>query len=112
MSEPLPSLLLQLCAWYLMHEKHGAEPFDRVARFHLGNGAALERLNWLGDTSDSGLARSAGIMANYVYRLSDVERNHDRYFRQHEVVASRAVAKLARDCPLAALSSADAQSGS
>ena len=111
-SEPLPSLLLQLCAWYLMHEKHGAEPFDRVARFHLGNGAALERLNWLGDTSDSGLARSAGIMANYVYRLSDVERNHDRYFRQHEVVASRAVAKLARDCPLAALASADAQSGS
>jgi len=111
-SEPLASLLLQLCAWYLMHQKHGAEPSDRVARFHLGNGAALERLNWLGDTSVSGLARSAGIMANYVYRLAEVERNHDRYFRQHVVVASRAVTKLARDCPLAALASADAQPGS
>jgi len=47
-------------------------------------------------------------MANYLYRLSELERNHDRYFRQHEVVASRAVAKLARDCPLAALASASA----
>ena len=108
-AEPLPSLLLQLCAWYLMHEKHGPEPSDRVARFHLGNGAALERLNWLGDTSESGLARSAGIMANYLYRLSELERNHDRYFRQHEVVASRAVSRLARDCPLAALASANPQ---
>jgi malonyl-CoA decarboxylase len=111
-SDSLANLLLQLCAWYLMHEKQDAEPSDRVARFHLGNGAALERLNWLGDTSDSGLARSAGIMANYLYRLSEVERNHDRYFRQHEVVASRAVAKLARDCPLVALAGANAQSGS
>ncbi len=111
-SEPLASLLLQLCAWYLVHAKQDAEPSDRVARFHLGNGAALERLNWLGDTSASGLARSAGIMANYVYRLSEVERNHDRYFGQHVVVASRAVTKLARECPLAALASAEAQPGS
>jgi hypothetical protein len=51
-------------------------------------------------------------MANYVYRLSEVERNHDRYFRQHVVVASRAVTKLARECPLAALASAEAQPGS
>ena len=101
--EPLSNLLLQLCAWYLMHGKQGVEPADRVARFHLGNGAALERLNWLGDTSAAGLARSAGIMANYAYRLSDVERNHERYFREHLVVASRAVAKLARECPLTTL---------
>lgn len=99
--ESLANLLLQLCAWYLVHAKQGVEPADRVARFHLGNGAALERLNWLGDTSDAGLTRSAGIMANYGYRLSDVERNHERYFRQHVVVASRAVAKLARECPIA-----------
>ena len=101
--ESLASLLLQLCAWYLIHAKQGVEPADRVARFHLGNGAALERLNWLGDTSGAGLARSAGIMANYAYRLSEVERNHERYFSQHMVVASRAVAKLARECPLGAL---------
>lgn len=100
--EPLQKLLLRLCAWYLLHAKQGAEPFDAVSRFHLGNGAALERLNWLSDTSDSGMARSAGMMVNYVYRLEDVERNHERYFADHAVVASRAVAKLARKCPLAA----------
>jgi malonyl-CoA decarboxylase len=100
--EPLQKLLLRLCAWYLLHAKDGAEPLDAVARFHLGNGAALERLNWLGDTSESGMARSAGMMVNYSYRLEDVERNHERYFADHAVVASRAVEKLARRSPLAA----------
>ena len=74
-----------------------------VARFHLGNGAALERLNWLGDTSDSGMTRSAGMMVNYVYRLEDGERNHERYFSDHAVVASRTVEKLARKSALAAI---------
>jgi malonyl-CoA decarboxylase len=96
----LERLMSQLCAWYLLHAKKGAEPLDSVARFHLGNGASLERLNWLGDTSASGLERSAGLMVNYVYRLAEVERNHERYFREHRVVASRAVVKLARECPL------------
>ncbi|HLE66660.1 MAG TPA: malonyl-CoA decarboxylase [Burkholderiales bacterium] len=100
--EPLAPLLLQLCAWYLLYAKKGQEPLDAVARFHLGNGAALERLNWLGDTSETGMSRSAGMMVNYAYRLADVDRNHERYFRQHLVVASRALGKLARECPLAA----------
>ena len=99
--ETLQKLLLRLCAWYLLHAKQGDEPLDPVARFHLGNGAALERLNWLGDTSESGMSRSAGLMVNYVYRLDDVERNHERYFADHAVVASRTVAKLARKSPLA-----------
>jgi malonyl-CoA decarboxylase len=100
--EPLQKLLMRLCAWYLLHAKRGAEPFDEVSRFHLGNGAALERLNWLGDTSPAGMARSAGLMVNYAYRLEEVERNHERYFDDHTVVASRVVEKLARKCPLAA----------
>jgi len=98
--ENLQKLLMRLCAWYLLHAKQDAEPLDPVARFHLGNGAALERLNWLGDTSESGMARSAGMMVNYIYRLEDVERNHERYFGDHAVVASRAVEKLARKSPL------------
>jgi len=98
--EDLQKLLMRLCGWYLLHAKQGAEPLDPVARFHLGNGAALERLNWLGDTSASGMARSAGLMVNYAYRLEDVERNHERYFSEHAVVASRAVEKLARKSPL------------
>jgi malonyl-CoA decarboxylase len=100
--ETLQKLLMRLCAWYLLHAKQDAEPLDPVARFHLSNGASLERLNWLGDTSDSGTARSAGMMVNYVYRLEDVERNHERYFADHAIVASRAVEKLARKSPLAA----------
>jgi malonyl-CoA decarboxylase len=48
------------------------------------------------------MKRSAGMMVNYVYRLEDVERNHERYFAGHTVVASRAVEKLARKCPLGA----------
>ena len=109
--ETLQKLLLRLCAWYLLHAKQDAEPLDPVARFHLGNGAALERLNWLGDTSDSGMARSAGLMVNYVYRLDDVERNHERYFADHAVVASRAVEKLARKSPLAEAGAKPAEAG-
>ena len=99
--EALQKLLMRLCAWYLLHAKQGAEPLDPVSRFHLGNGAALERLNWLGDTSESGMARSAGMMVNYIYKLEDVERNHERYFADHAVVASRTVETLARKSPLA-----------
>ncbi len=94
--EALQKLLLRRCAQYLLQAKQDLEPLDPVARFHLGNGAALERINWLGDTSEQGMARSAGLMVNYVYHLEDVERNHDRYFRDHHVVASSAVEKLAR----------------
>jgi len=101
--EALQKLLMRLCAHYLMNVKQAAggnaEPLDPVARFHLGNGAALERLNWMGDSSEQGLARSAGIMANYVYWLAEVERNHERYFREHHIVASPAIEKLARECP-------------
>ncbi|MFL6566212.1 MAG: malonyl-CoA decarboxylase domain-containing protein, partial [Burkholderiales bacterium] len=94
--------LTRLCARYLLHAKQGEEPLDPVARFHLGNGASLERLNWMGDTSEQGMARSAGLMVNYVYWLAEVERNHERYFREHAVVAAPAVEKLAREAAPAA----------
>jgi malonyl-CoA decarboxylase len=93
--------LERLCAHYLLRAKHGDEPADAVARFHLGNGARMERLNWLADTSKAGMARSAGLMVNYVYRLKDVERNHEAYANQHVVVASPGLALLARESLLA-----------
>ena len=96
----LQSDLLSLCAYYLLWVKQGPEPADSVARFHLGNGAQLERINWLADSSSQGLQRCAGIMVNYLYRLGDVEDNHEAYVREHRVVASRQLIKLARDCPL------------
>jgi malonyl-CoA decarboxylase len=97
----LRSELMRLCAYYLLQAKHDDEPADAVARFHLGNGARMERLNWLADTSKTGLARSAGLMVNYVYRLKDVERNHEAYANKHAVVASPGLALLARESPLA-----------
>ena len=100
--EPLQTLLMRLCAYYLVRAKSGLEPLDPVARFHLGNGAVLERLNWMGDVSEQGMQRAAGMMVNYVYWLDELERNHERYFRDHDVVASPAVERLARECPLSA----------
>jgi malonyl-CoA decarboxylase len=105
-SGALQRLLMRLCAYYLLHAKQSegahTEPLDPVARFHLGNGAVLERLNWLGDTSQAGMARSAGLMVNYLYRLDEVERNHERYFRSHTIAASSQLEKLARECLFAA----------
>ncbi len=88
--------LAPLCAYYLLRAKLVHEPLDAVARFHLKNGARLERINWLGDTSATGLQRSAGFSANYVYRLPDVERNHELYVREHKVRASREIESLAK----------------
>jgi malonyl-CoA decarboxylase len=87
----------RLCAYYLLYAKRDDEPLDAVARFHLGNGARLERLNWLGDTSATGMRRSAGLMVNYVYRLDDLEHNHEAYAREHRIIASRRFGVLARD---------------
>lgn len=91
-----------LCAYYLTHAKNSHEPLDPVARFHLRNGARLERINWLGDTSALGMERSAGLMVNYVYRLEDVERNHELYTKQYKVIASHHIDWLAKRCVLAA----------
>jgi malonyl-CoA decarboxylase len=99
--EELQEDLTRLCAYYLVRAKEtDGEPLDPVARFHLGNGATLERLNFLGDTSESGMARAAGLMVNYVYWLAEVEKNHERYFRERVVSASPAVEKMARECKL------------
>jgi len=88
-------LLLPLCAYYLTQARRGDELLDPVARFHLGNGAVLERLNWLGDTSAHGMARSFGLMVNYVYRLAEVERNHELFVNEHRIIASAAVLRAA-----------------
>ena len=88
--------LSRLCAYYLMYAKRGQAPADPVARFHLANGARLERLNWMGDTSPAGLARSLGFTVNYVYQLADVDRNHEMYAKAYGIAASRNFQRLAR----------------
>ena len=92
--------LIALCAHYLVREKRGREPLDSVARFHLKNGARLDRINWLADTSATGLQQSGGLMANYVYDVADLERNHELYGRSGQVVCSRRVQTLAKQAEL------------
>jgi malonyl-CoA decarboxylase len=71
-------------------------PIDPVARFHLGNGARLERLNWLGDMSPKGLRQSAGVMVNYTYDLSKIEERHESYSSAGVVIVSPAFERAAR----------------
>jgi malonyl-CoA decarboxylase len=89
--------LIRLCARYLLRERSSlGRALDPVAHFHLSNGARVERLNWLGDISAKGLQQSAGIMVNYLYRLGDIEANHEAYRGEGRVVASSALRNLAR----------------
>lgn len=84
--------LLALAAAYLGHAS--ATPAgDPVARFHLDNGARLERLNLRGNPSSKGLRQSFGLMVNYLYDLDKIEASHAR-FRAGDIVRSRAVAAL------------------
>jgi malonyl-CoA decarboxylase len=89
--------LLRAAAWYYLRARNGRGlPADAVARFHLGNGARLERLDWLGDISERALAQSHGLMVNYLYDLDYIERNHEAYAQQHAVVAAGSVRRLLR----------------
>ena len=92
--EHLKSRLSQLCAHYLLRAKRGNHPLDPVARFHLRNGARLERVNWMSDPSPTGLVQSAGIMVNYVYDEPDLVANHEAFVNEGRVAHSRAVASL------------------
>ena len=94
--EALRQQLLNLCASYLVHAKRAHEPLDSVARFHLKNGARLEQINWMADPSARGIKQSVGLMANYVYELGQLQRNHELYSRSGEVSSSRRVERLAR----------------
>ena len=69
-------------------------PLDAVARFHLGNGARLERINWLGDCSARGMRESAGLMVNYLYDLDEIEKNHEAYANHGKIAAPSAVRRL------------------
>ncbi len=94
-AQALKAPLLRLAARYLLTEKTSrGRALDGVAHFHLSNGARLERLNWLGDLSPKGLQQSAGIMINYLYRLADIETNHEAYTGEGRVTASPAITRL------------------
>ncbi len=88
---------MPLAAHYFLNVKReDGQPLDPVARFHLGNGARLERINWLGDVSAKGMRQAAGLMVNYGYDLEHIEENHERYANQGVVAAASGVRRLAK----------------
>jgi malonyl-CoA decarboxylase len=93
--------LMRAAAWYFLRAKsRRGMPVDSVARFHLGNGARLERINWLADLTEKGIAQSYGLMVNYLYDLDDIEKNHEAFAGSRAVVASNAVKRLQRQIEL------------
>jgi hypothetical protein len=90
---PLRPVLLQLCARYLT----GTASYwriDPVAKFHLGNGARLERINWMANPTPRGYQESYGIMVNYLYDLAAIEENHEDFTRDGHVHRSPSVEAL------------------
>jgi malonyl-CoA decarboxylase len=96
-AEALRDPLMRAAAWYFLRARSPRGlPVDQVARFHLGNGARLERINWLADASDKAIAQGLGLMVNYLYDLGEIEKNHEAYAEGRTVVASNTVQRLLR----------------
>lgn len=93
-TDTIINILMRTCAYYLVKEKRGLKALDPVADFHLNNGARLENINWLSDISENGMRQSAGIMVNYVYKLSDIEKNHELYCDSGNIATSTSVNNL------------------
>lgn len=96
-ADRLRDAIKPLAAHYLLHEKNPKGlPLNPVARFHLGNGAELHRINWLGDVSAKGIKQAAGLMVNYLYVLEEIERNHEHYTTNGTIARSSSVRDLGR----------------
>ena len=99
-SRQLRDPLTRLAARYLASAKRGGQeddpPYDPVSRFHLGNGARIEHLNYLADTSAKGFAQSFGLMVNYRYQLEDLEGNLEAFASNGRIAMSSAIRRLVR----------------
>ena len=87
---------MRLAAYYFLHAKTGNRPYDPVSRFHLGNGARIERINYLADISLNGLKQSYGLMVNYLYDTEAIETNLEAFLREGVLAASGSVRRLAK----------------
>ena len=98
--EPVKDPLMRAAAYYFLHARNArGTPVDAVARFHLGNGARLEQINFLGDASEKGIQQAHGMMVNYLYDLDYIERNHEAYAQNRAIAASSAVKRMVRAAP-------------
>ena len=89
-------LLPAVAAYLLVVRTPFGKPIDPVARFHLGNGARLERIHWQSDLTPKGLNEGAGFMVNYLYELDRIERNQESFARNGEIASSNSVRRLLR----------------
>jgi malonyl-CoA decarboxylase len=87
-------LLKQALIYLTASDREDELPNDPVAKFHLGNGAILERINLNADLSSKGLNQSKGVMVNYLYNLDTLEENHELFFKTKEVKQSDAIKNL------------------
>lgn len=93
--DPFREGLEKIVATYLKVERRNdGFPRDPVARFHLKNGARLEQVNWMANSTDRGLKQSLGLMVNYRYHEDYLEENHRRYMNNQEVVCSKDVKEI------------------
>jgi malonyl-CoA decarboxylase len=89
-----PALAVAAARYLVEARRENGRPVDPVARFHLGNGARLERINPFADLSDRGIAQAYGVMVNYLYDFERIEENHEAYAEKRSIVASSAVRAL------------------
>ncbi|HRY07645.1 MAG TPA: malonyl-CoA decarboxylase [Hyphomicrobiaceae bacterium] len=89
-------LMAMAADYFLAAKASDGKPVDPVARFHLGNGALLERINFLADVSAKGISQAHGLMVNYRYNLKEIEKNHESFVNQGTVASSRQVRGLLR----------------
>ncbi|HEX6842380.1 MAG TPA: malonyl-CoA decarboxylase [Stellaceae bacterium] len=99
--EALRRPLVRLCALHLTSPAGAGRASDAVARFHLGNGAQLERINWLGNIAPRGIKESFGVMVNYLYDPETIEANHEAFARTGTVMRSPAIDALLEPSPAA-----------
>ncbi len=92
-TSPVRQMLLRCAAQYLGQETIQGRPLDAVARFHLGNGARVERLNWASDPSPKGLKQSYGLMVNYLYDLKRLDK-HRELLSQGKIPVAPAISEL------------------
>ncbi|BCH24808.1 malonyl-CoA decarboxylase [Mesorhizobium sp. L-8-3] len=91
----LQPILTTATAWYFLRARSAdGRIVDPVARFHLGNGARLERINFLADRSARAMSQAHGLMVNYLYKLDDIETNHEAFADKGEVVATPSIRRL------------------
>jgi malonyl-CoA decarboxylase len=88
--------LPRLAARYLLEARRDGKPWDPVSRFHLGNGARVEQIDWLADVSDKGLRQSFGMMVNYLYDPDEIEANVEAFAQETQIAASATVRRLGR----------------